>query len=417
MFDLAIIGQIPGNLYLTGLVKDAVDLEAFRFFRGIAVAVAYLDLSEVHLVIRDCGFRINLYADGRQLFARVFSQIQFHSPPAVGGFSRVLDGQIHGVFRRALKDQRQLHGGAVRGGRLIISKGNLGIVPDIQIGLIQVDVVLPFQVAVSYQRGAAVVRADLLVFKGQYGTVYNSLIGGAVIPVHIQFRAFALNPPLPGGQDILDIDVGPLHIAGHFAVLEVLHTVAVVEVGGKYRTVDDGFLRNIAGEAFKCGIGYPYVGTVHAGVIPGVLRRAGEVHSLALFGGPLVLGFVAIIVCSVILFPIEVAAPNGKAQDGIARVVQQAVQILGISPLAALYAVEDHFLGIQAQTDRVVCRTLHPGGVVPIVQEDGIGDAAIRFIPDPVAVSGIEYILIRNSAAVHNGIVPLDVTALVAHPF
>ena len=279
------------------------------------------------------------------------------------------------------------------------------------------DQVFPFQVAVSCQGGTAVVRADLLVFKGQYGTVYDPLIVGAVIPVHIQFRALALNPPLPGGQDILDIDVGPFHVAADFAVLEILHAVAVVEVGGKRGTVDDRFLRDITGEPLKFGVGYPYVGTVYAGIIPGVLRRAGKVHPLTLFRGPLVLGFVAVIVFPVILFPVEVAAPDGKAQDGIARVIQQAVQILGISPLAALYAVEDHFLGIQPQAGGMIGGALHIGGVVPVVQENGIGHTAVRFIPDPVAVGGIEIILIGNPAAVQNGIVPLDIASLVAHPF
>ena len=205
--------------------------------------------------------------------------------------------------------------------------------------------------------------------------------------------------------------------------------MAVVEVGGKYRTIDDRTLGNILGEALKGSAGDLHVGAVYALIIAHILRRSGEIHTLAFFVGPLVVSLIPQVVVLAVLLAVEVAAPNGEAQAGVAGAVQQTVQILAPSPLAALYAVVNDLMGVQVRFGmglvdafQIIHICLHIGiGIsvarqIPVVQENGVGNPTVLCVPNPVAVGGIKVVLIGDVALIRNGIVPLDVAALVPHP-
>ena len=100
--------------------------------------------------------------------------------------------------------------------------------------------------AVHHQGGAALIGAHLGVGH-RHGLFVFVVISQSVAIVEVSFQlllAFAFDPPLPGGQDILNVDVGPRFVSGNIAVHKILHAVAGVEIGVKLRPADDGALRD-----------------------------------------------------------------------------------------------------------------------------------------------------------------------------
>src|SRR5699024_2239765 len=120
--------------------------------------------------------------------------------------------------------------------------------------------------------------------------------------------------------------------------------------------------------------------------------RSGEIHTLALFILPLISCLIALIAVSTVLLTIEMAAPDSKAQNGVASFIPQAIQVLAPSPLAAFYTIVHNLMGIQTQADCMICRTLHVSRAIPVVEENGVCHTAVGLVPDPVAVGGVEIV-------------------------
>ena len=86
------------------------------------------------------------------------------------------------------------------------------------------------------------------------------------------------------------------------------------------------------------------------------------------------------------LLAVEVAAPDGKTQDGVSSIVPQAVQVFAPLPLAAFYAIVNHFMRVKAQALGMLRGALHIARIVPVIQENRVGYTAVCLVPDPVAV-------------------------------
>ena len=192
--------------------------------------------------------------------------------------------------------------------------------------------------------------------------------------------------------------------------------MAVIEIGVEGGSINDGTLCDIAGESLECGVCHFHIRTVYTAVVTHIFGRSGKIHTLALFILPLISCLIALVAVSAVLLTIEMAAPDGKAQYGVSGFIQQTIQVLAPSPLAAFHAIVHNLMGIQTQTDRMIRGALHVARIVPVVEENGICYTAIGLVPDPVAVSRVEHILIGNIAAIGNGIIPLDIASLIAHP-
>ena len=417
--DGGVVSDVPGDLELVGGVEHLLQLHTGGSGGSVVVAVGNNQAAQVDLIVFNslgCG---QLNADGGDDLAGILAQIHGSGGPA-GLLAGVSDGQDDGINCVAvLEGDSNADLRSVISGRLVVSQSQLGVGGHIQLGLVEVDHVGVSQIAVDNQGGTAVVGADL-------GVGECTLLTGilrTVVPVHIQSQGFALrlDPPLPGGQDILNVQVGPLHITGNFTVQEVLHAVTVVEVGGKDGAVDDGLLNDVLGEALEVdGAGADVVtGYGAGGVFAGDLGSGGEVHALTLFHTPLISGLVTVVVCGIIAVLVPVTAPDGEGGVGLAVFVngiELCVDVLAELPLAAFNTHVDHIIGVQTQGLGMSLGVLQSGGGIPVVQEDGIGDTAVLFVPDPAVVVVIESILVGNVAVVANGIVPLDVGTPIAHP-
>ena len=69
----------------------------------------------------------------------------------------------------------------------------------------RVQEVLRVQIAAYYQRGTTLVSAYLLIFGTNIRAgLIQALVFLAVVIVNVELGAFGVNPPLPGGQDVLD---------------------------------------------------------------------------------------------------------------------------------------------------------------------------------------------------------------------
>ena len=417
--DAGVVRDVPGDLDLVGVIELLLQLHAGGSSGSVVVAVGDFQITQVDLIVFNSLGGGQLHADGGDDLTGILAQIHGGGGPA-GLLAGIGDGQNNGLGLIAvLEGNSNADLGSVVSGGLVISQGDFGICGDIQLGLVQVDHVGVVQVAVDNDGVTAVVSADLGV--GECALVTGEL--GAVVPIHIQSQSGALgfHPPLPGGQNGLDVQVGPLHITGDFTVNEVLHAVAGGEVGGEDSAVDDGLLNNILGEALEVdGAGIDIV-TGHStdGVGACVLSGGGEVHTLTLFHVPLILGLIAVVVGAVILVLIPVGAPDSEGGIGLVVLVNSivvAVQVSAELPLATLDAHVDDLVGVQTQGLSVSLGILQGGAAVPVVQEDGIGNTAVLFVPDPAVVVVVELILVGDGAAVANGVIPLDVGALLAHP-
>ena len=115
---------------------------------------------------------------------------------------------------------------------------------------------------------------------------------------------------------------------------------------------------------------------------------------------------------------VPVGAPDGKAGIGLAILVYRVVPGLNVSaklPLAALNAHVDHFVRVQIQFLGQGLGVLQGSVAVPVVQEDGVGHTTVGLIPDPAGVAAVEGVLVRYTTAFGDGIVPLNVNALLPH--
>ena len=417
--DGGVVSDVPGDLELVGGVEHLLQLHTGGSGGSVVVAVGNNQAAQVDLIVFNslgCG---QLNADGGDDLAGILAQIHGSGGPA-GLLAGVLDGQDDGLRGIAvLEGDSDANLGSVISGGLMVGQSDLGVCSDIQLGLVEVDRMGVSQVAVDSDGITAVPGADLSV--GERTLMAGML--GAVVPIHFQGQGFAggFHPPLPGGQNGLDVQVGPLHITGDFAVDEVLHAVAGGEVGSEDSAVDDGLLNNVLGEALEVDGACADIVTVHAAdrVSTCVLSGRGEVHTLTLFHIPLILSLVTVVVGTVKLVLIPVGAPDGEGSVGLAVLIYAVVTGLDIGaklPLTAFDTHEDDLVGVQTQSLSVSLGVLQRGGAIPVVQEDGVGDAAVLGVPDPAVVVVVELILVGDGAGIANGVIPLDVCALLAHP-
>ena len=431
-----VVGQIPGKLNLAGLVKPLGQRHIGGSAGGVVTAVGVHQAAQVDLEAFRLGLGGDFQADGGNGLAGISAQVNGSSLPATGGG---FDGQgVDGVV--VLEDDGNGNSGGVIGG-LVVGQRQLGVGSHIQLGLVKVDVLAGSHVTVDDQGGATVVSADLGVGEGSLDT--REL--GAVVPVHIQQVVIVrFNPPLPGGQDVLQVQVGPLHIPGDLTVDIVLHTMAVVEIGSKDGTVDHGLLHDVAGEALEVQLGLQLaqilgsilVGDAHIAAIQALslivanqLGGAGEVHTLTLFRFPLVLNLITVVIGLVVLLAVEIGAPDCQGGVGLAVFLHQVAgitvvavhnvpevfQVNAVAPLAAFHTHENSLIGIQAQAFSMGGRILDGIGTIPVVQEDGVGNTAKLRILHEVGVYTVENVLVRDGAGVGHGVIPLNVGTTIHH--
>ena len=438
VLDLVIGSQIPADLILAGGGQSQLQGGVLGGGGGVVSAVGDDQTAQIQLVA--LGVAGEHHADGGDGTAGVLGQVNGDGIPAADGS---LDGQEHvlGSLVIHLQGQDDALGNSLAAD-LVVGQGDGGGIGDIQLGLVQVDLLGALQVTVDGQGVAAVVAADL----GVGELTLDAGVLGAVVPLQVQQLVAALDPPLPGGQDVLEVQVGPLQVADNFAALVVVHAVAGVEVGGEDGAADDRLLDDVAGDALEVGLG-AQLGLVGRGVLIGeaqvlaadvgslvvqhVLGGRGEVHTLALVGLPLEGDLVAVVVGLVVLLAVEVGAPDGEGGVGLAVLLHQVAceavvvihdvpegfQVDAEAPLAAFQTHVDGLIGIQAQGLGVGSGVLDGIGAVPVVQEDGVGHLAVAVggVVDEIGVGGVEDILIGDGACVGQGVVPLDVGTLVHH--
>ena len=446
VLDLVIGSQVPGDLILAGALQGQLQIDVLGGSGGIVSAVGDDQAAQVQLVALDIALGLEIQADGSDDAASVVGQVHGDGVPAADGG---LDGQVDVLDLVAvLQGQNDDLLNALTGD-LVVGQGDGGTVDDVQLGLVQVDELLAIDAAVDGQGVAAVVAAQL----GVGELTLNAGVLGAVVPLEVQQGLVGgLDPPLPGGQDVLQVQVGPLGIADDLAAQVVVHAVAGVEVGGEDGAGDDGLLDDVAGDALEVGLGAQQgavddvailveglligeaqvlAADVGGVVVQDVLSGRGEVHTLTLVGFPLILDLVAVVVRLVVLLAVEVGAPDGQRGVGLAVLLHQVAgvgimvvhdipegfQVDAEAPLAALEAHVDGLVGVQAQGLGVLCGILDGIGVVPVVQEHGVGHAAqtIGGVVDEVRTGAVESVLIGDGAGVGQGVIPLDVSAPVHH--
>ncbi len=451
ILDGVVVSQIPGDLVLAGTLQSQLQINVLGSIGSVVSAVGDDQTAQVQLVALNLAVGLEVQADGSDGAASVAAQVHSDGVPAAdGGF----DGQIDILDLIAvLKDQDDDFLNALASD-LVVGQSDGGAVHDVQLGLVQVHKLLAVNVAVDGQGVAAVVAADLGVGECALDTVVLL----TVVPLEVQQVVVAgLDPPLPGGQDVLQVQVGPLGLTDDLAAQVVIHTVAGVEVGGEDGAGNDGLLNDVTGDALEVGLGAQSVGIAQnqsavlgggdlsilvgeaqigtadvAGVVvQDVLSRRGEVHTLTLVSFPLIFDLVAVVVGLVVLLTVEVGAPDSQRGVGLAVLLHQVAgvgimvvhdvpegfQIDAEAPLAAFQTHVNGLVGIQAQRLSVGCGVLEGVCIVPVVQEDGVGHPAVIVVGvvNEVGVDGVEDVLIGNGTSVGDGVIPLDVGTTVHH--
>ena len=387
----------------------------------MGLAVGDHQAAQVQLVVLHQLRGGQLQGDGGNGLASISAQGDGGGGPALSLLAGVLNGQVDRLGGVLFKDQGNLSLGGVICRGLVVGQGDAAVCSHIQFGLVEVHCLAAGQRAVHGQGGAAVVSADLGVVEVVPLAVHIAEELGAIVPIQLKpVLVSGLHPPLPGGENVLKGQVGPLHVPRDPAIAIVLHAVAVVEVGGKGGAVDHGFLHNVLGEALEVdGVVVRDVIPLHSagGVFSGIFGGGGVVNPLPFLGFPLVSHFVAAIGL-VELLMVPVRTPNGEGGVGLAILVYSVVAGFDVGaklPLAAFHAHKYHFIGIQAQVDGMLFGVFQSGAGIPVVQEDGVGNMPLGLVPDPAAVVAVECVLVGNAAAFGGGVVPLDVNALFPH--
>ena len=277
-------------------------------------------------------------------------------------------------------------------------------------------------ITVHYQRGTALIGAYLGIRHGN-GIVVDIVVDqlAAIVKVHVQLLfAGAFHPPLPSGQDVLDVDVGPGLVSGNSAVHKVLHAVTGVEIGVELGAVDDGTLGDKVSHADPSGsVCHLHIGTAvtsfQAG-IRGIFLHAGEEHSFALGHHPLELiplhGRCALSIVEgnlvhAALIPVT-GGEQGYAGAGVAGFIIQVCHIAGAGVtaaelvLVALCAEEDALKGVNADLLSICDSAVYRGFAPAIVDEHRVVDLSVNVVLQPLGLRGVK-------AAV--GVIPLGIQA------
>ena len=164
--------------------------------------------------------------------------------------------------------------------------------------------VLSVDCTIDNQRGTAVISTDQVKVKAAFVTqnvflavVIILLVLSAIVEIYIQLLAFRLNPPLPGGQDVLNVDVGPFVAVGNHAVNGIFQAMAGIKAGYKGVAVDDGTLGDISCNTVEslvftgtdAHILILRIGGTVSGIagLRGILEGSGPPAALTLEGHPL----------------------------------------------------------------------------------------------------------------------------------
>ena len=237
-----VIGEIPLDGQFVGVRVGAFHLEVRRSSRRVGSTVGDGNLADVHLVIVD-WVRPGLddQAQGGDLLTRVLREVYSCGLPAVA-CPTVCHVHRHYSLGVVGENEAELQLGIVAV-ELVVGQFDLGAGSDAQVGLVETDGVVAGQLAAQHQRIAAFVAADLGVVKAWCRFIFL-----AIVEVGLQRVGIGINPPLPCRQNVLEVDIAPLLVAGLFAVVSPFETMTGVERCGEDRTADDGALGDLRSE-------------------------------------------------------------------------------------------------------------------------------------------------------------------------
>ena len=244
LLDGVIIAQIPGDYHLVGIV-GLVNRQTGRCIRGQISAGGIVNAANMHLIVVGRPLEVQPYDS--YLLAGKRRQVHRGGDPAVGYLRRIFQRNVrHGIgivlgVDVLGKHQSQAHGHIVGRG-LLEGHLHLRLSRNFQIGLVQMHVVVCIHLAVNSQRGAALIGIHqieikfavgeislLLAFRP--GTGQRLLVLGSVVIFRLQLRARRFKPELPGGQNVLNVDIGPFMLVGDHSIFRIDQAVAGVEVG------------------------------------------------------------------------------------------------------------------------------------------------------------------------------------------
>ena len=229
-----VVGEIPLDGQFVGIRVGALDLEAGRGGRRVGSTVGDGNLADVHLVVVDrVRSGLDDQAQRSDFLARVLGEVYGCGLPAV---ARRAIRHVHRHYGIGVvgEDEAELQLGIVTV-ELVVGQFDLGAGSDAQVGLVETDGVVAGELAAQHQRIAAFVAADLGVVEARC-----RLIVLAIVEVGLQRVGIGINPPLPSRQNVLQVDVAPLLVAGLFAIVPPFKTVTGVECRGEDRATDDG---------------------------------------------------------------------------------------------------------------------------------------------------------------------------------
>ncbi len=361
----------------------------------------------MHLII--LRFALEVQADHRDGFAGKLRQVNGSRNPVLRGCGGVFDSQFGDSVGIGLsidvlcQNNAQAHGHIVGGG-LLEGDVQLCAFLHIQVGLVQMHEVISIHSTIDSQRRAAVVGIHQIEIKfavGEVGNLFASvpitvqrlLVVGAVVELALQSGAVCLKPELPGGQNVLNADVGPFVGVGYNAVNSINQTVTGIEIGVEGVAVDNRTLGHHAGDTGHLVVLNANFIVAGGRSVGGVAGGAGEPHTLADGAHPLeVVGFTAQIqVGAAVLVQTSVDKVGTQRRDGandlavgphLGEVVVPAVAASFKAAVHSAHAVLRNF-------------ALGAGGAPAVILKEGVGRA------------GVHHLLINRAA----GIVVLDVQA------
>ena len=368
--------------------------------QGVVVAAAEEGIVQVEQVVLDGGVVGSGLDDQTQrgdLLTRVLGQVHARGLPAVACRTVRHVHRHHGLGVVG-KDEAKLQLGIIAV-ELVVGQVNLGAGSDIQVGLVQANGVVVGELAAQHQRIAAFVTTDLGVLEAWYRLVVLT-----VVEVGLQRVGVGIDPPLPCRQNILQVDVAPLLVAGPFAAITPFETVTGVERRREHGTANHGAFGDLGSEALPTVIARAVVDVI-VGDVGGALLAGGRAGPQSAFAVEhLVLVFRIDLLVVAQFAGDEVGAERGKAHIRLTCIVEIDVHIARIAAdtvellLSGLDASKHRIFRIDAETLGVSGRILKHVAAEPVVQEDGIRDLALVRILHIRRIAAVEHVLVAYAA-------------------
>ena len=353
----------------------------------------------MHLVVLRSALEVQ--ADHGNGLAGVSGQVRRGGDPAVGGGNGVVQGDLGDGVGIVLgvdvlgEHNAQAHGHVVIGG-LLEGQSQLAGIRHIQVGLVQMHEVIGIHLAINGQRGTAVVGVHQVEIELSVGgrafhqgallplSAQTLLIAGTIVVLRLKSRALRLEPELPGGQDVLDGDVGPLMGVGDFAVHGVDQAVTGVEIGDEGVAVDHRALGHQAGNARHL-IGATAIGLTHSsnrvrngGGVCGIPGRASEPGPLTDSAHPLEV----IVLPAHLLTVAEVLVNAGM--DKVSAQGGNGADNLTVLPHLGETIVPTVAASLKAAVHRIHAVLLHfadrAGGAPAVILEEGVGRTGVHHL-------------------------------------